>query len=272
MMKKIRMFVCAALAVLILLFIILDIAGGGERTARHGAESADAGKEDTVDVTDAIESEGAEDGEVVVEDTASSSKSSNEDTICDEEYMDVLKKAEKMGLVPDSYYGSDLTQKMTRADFMRLCVVFYEDAAGVAVEPASSATFTDTTDTYVLKAYSLGLISGYTDETGSRTFDPAGDMDRETAARLFYAACMLALPGEDFTADYSKQFTDHLLISSSCADAVYYLSGKGIMPGYTEYIFGPNNSSIYDYSFTYYGYITYQEGLSILYNAEDILL
>lgn len=82
-------------------------------------------------------------------------------------------------LFPSHLKGQDLREPITRTQFAALSVRLYEAMSGQTV-PAFTGTnpFTDTTDSEVLKAYSMGFTSG----VSSTSFGAGTQLNREQAA------------------------------------------------------------------------------------------
>ena len=70
----------------------------------------------------------------------------------------------KLGLMPASFNGLDLTKDITRGEMCELAVVAFEKATGNVIDELERTDyFTDTTDKNILKAYEYGIVSGYPD-------------------------------------------------------------------------------------------------------------
>ena len=161
---------------------------------------------------------------------------------------DEIKKAEEMGLIPDSIKGKDLTKPITRAEFAAVSVKVYENLSGVAALPAVINPFTDTKDIEVLKAYNVGITKGMSDTT----FEPDKLLDRETAAtmltrvfkRVTIPGWTLAADGQ-FTLPYEKpaKFADDAKISDWAKDSVYFMAANEIIRGMGDNMFAPKNTT-----------------------------
>ncbi len=149
---------------------------------------------------------------------------------------DEVEKADKLGLIPESLVGQDLTKRINRAEFAAVSVKVYEALSGDQAQPAEVNPFTDCDDTEVLKAYNLGITSG----TGGTTFSPTLLLSRETAATMLTRTFKrVTMPGwsiaEDgnfpLTFDMPALFTDDGDISAWARDSVYFMSAHGIIQG-----------------------------------------
>ena len=72
-----------------------------------------------------------------------------------------LREMEQLNLLPDSFYGMDLSQDITRGEMCELAVHALETIVGYEIEPERYDYFTDTGAQYIIKAYELGIVSGY---------------------------------------------------------------------------------------------------------------
>ena len=91
-----------------------------------------------------------------------------------------LKKAEEMNLIPETLLSEDLTKDITRQEFAAVSVKLYEKLSGEKAEEVKENPFTDTSDSYVLKAYNLGVTTG----TSETAFSPENLLNREQAATM----------------------------------------------------------------------------------------
>lgn len=155
-----------------------------------------------------------------------------------------LKKADGLGLIPDSLRGADLTKPITRAEFAAVCVKVYEALAGTKAIPAINNPFTDTNDIEVLKAYNLGVTTGTSDDK----FSPDMLLNREQAATMLTRVFKrVTLAGwtiktdSQFTLPYTKPapFADDDKISSWAKDSVYFMVANDIIRGTGNNMFSP---------------------------------
>lgn len=155
-----------------------------------------------------------------------------------------IEKADKLGLIPDSLKGADLTKPITRAEFAAVSVKVYEALSGVKAIPAVNNPFTDTKDVEVLKAYNVGVTSG----TAADKFSPDVLLNREQAAtmltRVFKKVSLAGWTLADdakFTLPYTKPavFADDKDISDWAKDSVYFMAANGIIGGTGNNNFSP---------------------------------
>ena len=137
-----------------------------------------------------------------------------------------LEKAIELGVYPAALENKDLTGNITRAEQAALTVKIYEAVTGKAVEPVKNP-FTDTNDTEIVKAYTLGITSGTTETT----FSPEDNLTREQAAAML-ARVYKKITGSD-TLDFEMptQFADHSQISSYATESVYFMNAMGYIKG-----------------------------------------
>ncbi len=95
-----------------------------------------------------------------------------------------LKQAVANGLVKDLSLFDDCSKGISRKEFAALMVGLYEAMTGKAASASSINTFTDTTDSHVLKANNLGIVTGI----GGGLFAPDSLIPREQMAVMFYRA------------------------------------------------------------------------------------
>ena len=149
-------------------------------------------------------------------------------------------QSEELGLIPDGVLGSDYTRSITRAQFAALAVQTYEAATGQTAPldlQAGDAVFADSRgNTFVAKAYNLGILSGY-NSADSRSAIEVGPDDLITREQ---AAAMLARLNESLghplTPAGQMPFTDP--ISDWARDSVSRVYQAGIMTGTGADTFG----------------------------------
>ena len=137
--------------------------------------------------------------------------------------------AAEKGYVPTTL-AKNYTAPITRAEFCRLAVQFYERYTGETIDAA--ADFTDTQDAAVRKMAGLGVVNG----VGGGRFDPDGTLTRQDAA-----AILMRLAGvmgyEPAAAENS--FADRAAIAGYALDFVAEAAAAGIMNGTGNGNFSP---------------------------------
>lgn len=140
-----------------------------------------------------------------------------------------LREMQQLGLIPASYAGKDLSVNITRAEMCELAVHALEVIVGYSIEPERSDYFTDATADYVIKAYELGIVSGYPDGT----FKPGNKLTRQEFFKIVQNFCNAAafLPTAD--GSYLNGFTDSAAVDNWAKEAAQicvrygYVNGRG---------------------------------------------
>jgi len=145
----------------------------------------------------------------------------------DEWASDEMKRAEELGLIPETFAKKDATKPITRLDFAAVAVKLYEAISGKKVEEVVSKPFTDTDDSYVLKAYALGITLG----TSENTFTPNMEITREQMATMLTRA--LTKAGINTTVDNTNtsKFADDSDMHDWGKPSVYFMAGCDIIKG-----------------------------------------
>jgi hypothetical protein len=146
-----------------------------------------------------------------------------------------VNNASSLDLLPDILSGKDLTKPMTREEFCELSVRLYEKMTGKQASPADTDTFSDTSNSQVLKAYALGITSG----TSATTFDPNVQINREQCAAMLYRTIKLVKPNGNYDVSNVKAFPDMKNISSWAVDATKYMNQIAIIKGDSQGNFMP---------------------------------
>lgn len=147
-----------------------------------------------------------------------------------------------LGLVPPLTDQPAFTGNITREQFAELIVNMVEKVLGKSLDVASSNTFTDSSNTAVLKAYEAGIITG----VGEGKFAPKNTTNREQIATMIYRATqyLAEQTGENLTpnAGSIEGFTDKASISNWAAEGVGKLAANDIMKGTSATIASPKNA------------------------------
>ena len=164
-----------------------------------------------------------------------------------------LAEADKLGLIPDSLKGADLTKPITRQEFAAVAVRVYESLTGTKAQTVSSNPFGDTNDADVLKEVNIGVTNGTgTGPDGKQTFSPNVLLNRETLSTMLTRAYKkYAIDGwtlekdADFNATFKSMFkmpspfADDANISAWAKDSVYFMNANGIVNGVGDNKFAP---------------------------------
>lgn len=71
----------------------------------------------------------------------------------------------QLDLIPPYFSGFDLTKNITRQEMCELAVFAFEKITKDSITPSRTDYFSDTQNTTILKAFELGIVSGYPDGT-----------------------------------------------------------------------------------------------------------
>jgi hypothetical protein len=140
--------------------------------------------------------------------------------------MPELDKAVEYGLITDSI-KANMSGPITREEFAEVATRLYEVYTGKKAEAAPAATFTDTNNPEVLKAYKLGIIFGI----GDNKFDPKSLTNREQIATMLTRAVGIIKPTVDLSGEGTPVFADQSEIASYCLDSVKFMTKNGILFG-----------------------------------------
>ena len=154
----------------------------------------------------------------------------------DEWALNLVNQAIADGLMPDHLKGKDLREPITRLQFAALAVRLYETASGQTIPTPEGNPFSDTTDPEALKAYSMGFTAGVSDTT----FGPSQLLTREQAS-VMLTAVYEALGGT--VSSGTQTFTDSQSISPWALESVTFMAQAGIVSGYGDGRFGPQDTA-----------------------------
>ncbi|MCL1858832.1 MAG: S-layer homology domain-containing protein [Oscillospiraceae bacterium] len=151
-------------------------------------------------------------------------------------------------LIPLSYM-KNFKNAIKREEFCMLIIKFLEvaedkDISEILAEKnktTDASVFTDTSDPYILAAYSLGLVNG----RGNGIFDPDGNITREEAATMLMRVGVF----ENININAEPlNFNDDIKFNTWSVNAITYVSGcmdsrgNRIMNGYTDGEFHPKDT------------------------------
>lgn len=147
-----------------------------------------------------------------------------------------IQKAEALGLVQHDLL-QDAKADITRAEFSRMMVQFYEKATGKTAEPVAENPFADCTDKDVLAAYGLGIVSGIE----PNHFYPQRTLTREQMAIMMVRT--LEVCGVDMLS-YAKYnpFTDTKTLNKNAIKHINKAYGAGLISGYDAKTFAPKKA------------------------------
>lgn len=143
-------------------------------------------------------------------------------------------------LIDDAVLGWDYTQNISRQQFCSVAVKLAEELIGHDIAPADGSTFTDTNDTYVLKAYAAGITSG----TSDTTFDPNGTLTRQQMGTFLYRALNYVEQNSDYKyTNYDSKlgnYTDSWSVQSWAEDAMAFMNALDLIKGNTDTTLNPD--------------------------------
>ena len=123
----------------------------------------------------------------------------------------------KLGLMPESFNGLDLTKNITRGEMCELAVYAFEKATGNDIDMSNEtfSGFTDTSDQNIIKAHLYGIVNGY--EDGS--FRPNQLLTRQEFFKLIENFCTAAAFSPKATDGALSGFADAGSISAWAKEA-----------------------------------------------------
>ena len=138
------------------------------------------------------------------------------------------------GILPSSLADPEYRAIITREDFANLAVSITEKITKKTLALAPSGTFSDCSDTGVLKAYKAGIVNGVSE----KEFDPNGVLSREQLATMLQRAVAYIEKQTKKTVfketgDLSA-YTDGNQVSDWAKESVALLNANGIMKGTSE--------------------------------------
>lgn len=143
-------------------------------------------------------------------------------------------------LIDTALLGSDYTQNISRLQFCSVAVKLAEELTGKSITPANANTFTDTNDTYALKAYASGITSGVT----ANTFDPNGTLTRQQMGTFLYRALRYAEQNSDYSyTDYTSKlanYKDSWAVQSWATEAMAFMNALDLIKGTTDTTLEPD--------------------------------
>lgn len=149
--------------------------------------------------------------------------------------------ASEKGLIPLSIAVNNLTDNVTRGEFCNLAMNMYDTMYSGSVK-MFDCPFTDCSDDYIIKAYSLGIVSGKT-ETEFCPFDP---ITRQEMAKILVNT--LETAGKKLTVSSSKDekaygYADFSSVASWAVLDFVKVIKYGIMSGVSETELSPNSNA-----------------------------
>lgn len=175
-----------------------------------------------------------------------------------------IKKADEMGLIPNSLKSADLTKPITREEFAELAVKLYEKIKEITAVAVSPNPFTDTNNPEILKAYKIGVTQG----TSDTTFEPKVLINREQCAAMLYRVLKAVAPQGNFSIEGVKDFPDQKHISDWAVEAVKYMNKIGIIAGDSKGNFMPKATTSTQQAESY-GMATREQAIAMSYRSYE---
>lgn len=137
-----------------------------------------------------------------------------------------LTEAEEYGLITDSI-REQMNAPITREEFAELAVRLVEVYTGKTPVTAPKETFSDTTNEYVLKAYTCGIVNG----VGKGRFEPKSLTNREQVATMLGRTMQLIAPEMDTSYSNETSFLDEDQVAEYFLPYVKFMSQKELVKG-----------------------------------------
>lgn len=164
-----------------------------------------------------------------------------------------IQRLEEETMIKEDLY-KDYQTNISRKDFAYLSVKLYEELSekqAPAISSLEEQTFADTKDSYVLKAYKLGIINGY----GNGLFGPEDTITREQVAVMLVKSIQQS--GINLNQENIDQleFKDQKLMSSWALKSIRIAYKHQIMNGVSSQTIAPKS------------YTTREQALVLVYNV-----
>ncbi len=144
-----------------------------------------------------------------------------------------LREMQELDLLPDSYYGMNVSENITRGEMCELAVHALEKIWGYSIDPERTDYFSDTSADYIVKAYELGIVSGYPDGT----FRPNALLTRQEFFQIIENFCNAAAFLPEADESYLNKFDDKGAVAGWAREAAQicvkygYVNGRGTDQG-----------------------------------------
>ncbi len=150
--------------------------------------------------------------------------------------VEKMQTAYDLGFLTDDMM-QHATDDITRKDFCKIVVAFYEKVTGKDVQVPQESPFSDCEDTQVLAAYSLGIIAGV--EPG--VFRPDATLTREQMCIMLIRT--LSACGLDMTQNNAENpFSDTKNLLPSTQQYINMAYHAGLVSGYEDGTFAPKKT------------------------------
>lgn len=141
-----------------------------------------------------------------------------------------LREMQELSLLPASFDGMDLSKKITRGEMCELAVHAFERITGYAIIPEATDYFSDTSADYIVKAYELGIVSGYPDGT----FKPENNLTRQEFFQIIENFCKASAFQPVADSSYLGSFVDTAAVHDWAKEAAQICVRYGYVNGKAE--------------------------------------
>ncbi len=145
-----------------------------------------------------------------------------------------LNIAQGYGFITNRILGN-MAKKATREEFAEVVVKFYEKSIGNTIT-LGTIKFKDTSNTEILKAATVGLMSG----VGKGNFAPKSYITREQMAVTILNTIKILNPTGDYSIVGVSKFADDKYIERWAKNGVYYCKKTAIVSGVGKNKFNPD--------------------------------
>ncbi len=155
-----------------------------------------------------------------------------------------LKEANDKNLIPPVFNQVDLTKNITRKELAHLAVRLYEIITEKTISSKADNPFIDTNDEEVLKAYSLGITNG----TSENTFSPDTLITREQLATMMTRVLEKANISTSVDLESIEKFSDDNSMAVWSKSSIYFMHRNDIIKGVGDNNFGVLNNATVEQS------------------------
>lgn len=141
-----------------------------------------------------------------------------------------LREMQELNLMPAAFDAMDLSQDITRGEMCRLAVHAFEQITGYSIEPDATDYFSDTDADFIIKAYELGIVSGYPDGT----FRPNDKLTRQEFFQIIENFCNAAAFMPFYEENQLGNFVDQSSVAAWAEHAAQICVRYGYVNGKSE--------------------------------------
>ncbi len=164
--------------------------------------------------------------------------------------QDAVNHALDNNLLDAALLGDDYTKDISRLQFCSVVVRLAEEMTGFEITPAAAATFVDSDNLYVRKAYAAGITTG----TSATAFSPNSTLDRQQMATFIYRTLQYIRSNSDirYTAYESKlaKYTDAWEIATWAKDSLTFMNALDLIIGTSDTTISPTKNCTIEQALT----------------------